>query len=316
MVRLAAQLLEAELVIVPRRHPTFLQRFLAMLPRSRGNDACLLICPSPAYLSAVLQIEGWRRRYGQLVAWVFDSFWVNVIPRFARVTRHFDHVFVTENEDIEAWRRLLRAPVDWLPWGTDALNLGSAASVRPFDVVRAGRQPPEWEDDETSTRACDELNLRFAGRPPRMDDAGDNERLIMKTFAQSKFTLSFSNTVSPSVQTYSKRQYITARWTDALAAGATVAGVPPKCDTVRDLFWDGALLDTGTVERKRGLEVIASAAQAWTAERAQLNHVRALERLDWRWRFKQLATTLGLTAAPLVKELERLAERISNPARG
>ena len=46
----------------------------------------------------------------------------------------------------------------------------------------------------------------------------------MGILAQAKFTLSFSNLVSPDVQTHPKREYITGRWTDALSAGATVVG--------------------------------------------------------------------------------------------
>ena len=58
-----------------------------------------------------------------MVAWVFDSFWTNYVPRFARMARVFDHLFVTEQEDMDTWRNMLRAPVEWLPWGSDALRL-------------------------------------------------------------------------------------------------------------------------------------------------------------------------------------------------
>jgi len=32
-------------------------------------------------------------------------------------------VFVTERKDLNTWCQMALAPVDWLPWGSDVLNL-------------------------------------------------------------------------------------------------------------------------------------------------------------------------------------------------
>ena len=312
MVRLAAQLLDADLLIVKRRDLTLGQKLLGMLPRSKTGDTCLLICPWASHMVAIQLVENWQRIYGRLVAWVFDSFWTNHIPKFARFTRHFDQVFVTEQEDLEEWRRIMPAPVDWLPWGTDALGLGSLNAVRPVDLQRVGRQPPSWEDDASNAAVCQAKGIHFQGRPPGRDDAGDNQRTLMEAFSRTKFSLSFSNAVSPGPNTHPKREYITARWTDALAAGATVAGVPPQGETVRSLLWDGALLDLGTTDRDLGVDLVAGAARAWTSDRARLNHLRALERLDWRWRFRELQRALGTRSPILEAELAALGNRIAS----
>ena len=162
------------------------------------------------------------------MAWVFDSFWTNDVPRFVRFANIFDRIFVTELEDLKRWRKIVQTPVGWLPWGADALGLGSCNSERYLDVLRFGRQPPDWEDDAASKHACERWGLRFQGRPPYFEDASESEFSLMKILSRAKFTLSFSNSVSPSVQTHPHRQYLTARWTDALAAGAIVAGIPPR----------------------------------------------------------------------------------------
>jgi hypothetical protein len=312
MARLAAHLFDAELVVVPKQRPTLLSKLGGLLPRTRTGDACVLICPAPSDLVSILLADGWRRSYGRLIAWVFDSFWVDRIPRLVRFTRHFDHVFVTEQEDIAEWRRVLRVPVDCLPWGTDALNLGSANPDRPLDLVRVGRQPSEWEDDAVNARACASRGLHFEGRPPAMDDAGDNERLLTRKFSETKFTLSFSNAVNPTIYTHPKREYMTGRWTDALAAGATVAGIPPRGETVRSVLWDEALLELDTVEREAGLDAIARAVREWTPLRAAINQQRALERLDWRWRLKDLAAALGMTFPKLQAELAQVEGRMAS----
>lgn len=312
MVRLAGRLLGADPIILGAQPTGRVDKLLALLPRRRGGGACLLICRSPSELASLTQIDDWRQKYGRVIAWVFDSFWVEHIPRFARLARHFDHVFVTEQEDLGSWRRSLRAPVDWLPWGSDVLGLGSFSPARKLDLVRVGRQPPEWDDDAVSARACQSRGLVFGGRPEKRDDAGDNERLLMSCFADTKFTLSFSNAASPAAYTHHAREYITARWTDALASGAIVAGIAPRSETARALLWPQATLELDSVAREAGLYVLERAVRDWTPARAQLNWSMALERLDWRWRFERLRDALGVEAPALGAELAALRQRIDD----
>jgi hypothetical protein len=314
MARLAAELLNGELIVLKSGRLTLTDKLSGiLLPRKRSRTSCLLICTSPADLSSMLLVQNWRKNYARIVAWVFDSFWTNWIPPWIRASRIFDHVFVTEGEDLNTWRQKLRAPVDWLPWGSDVLNLGSATPVRKIDLVRFGRQPKEWNDDLVNTRACQSQGLSFHGRPPSFSDATDNERGLMGMLSNSKFALAFSNRVSPEGHTHREREYITGRWTDALASGATVAGIPPRSESVQSLMWPEALLDIGTVEQAEGLKVIASAAREWTPERAQVNYIRSLETFDWRWRFKTLADALETRSSKLDAELARLQSLIRSP---
>jgi hypothetical protein len=311
MVRLAVELLDGELAIIQPGQPALIEKLSgALFPRKRSRTSCLLICPSPAALSSILRIPNWRKNYGRIVAWVYDSFWTEWIPPWVRVSRIFDHVFVAEREDLNAWRQTVRAPVDWLPWGSDVLNLGSPNPLRPLDLVRFGRQPKEWDDDQVNAQACQSSGLTFHGRPPSFSDATENERGLMGMLSQTKFALAFSNRVNPTMQTHPRREYITGRWTDALASGATVAGIPPRSESVQSLLWPEALLDIGTVNQTEGLRVIASEAREWAPERAQLNYIRSLETFDWRWRFKTLGESLDICSSKLDVELARLQNAI------
>jgi hypothetical protein len=306
MARLAAELLGARLTTIHPSSPGRARKLLALFPRTRGSTDCLFICPSPSHLASLIMIDGWRRSYGTLIAWVFDSFWPEMIPAFARMRCPFDRVFVTEREDLGTWRRTLRVPVDWLPWGADVLRLGSGGPDRPIDLVRVGRQPPDWDDDATTRGATAARGLCFEGRPPSWADASENERQLMQTFSRSKYTLSSTNIVSPSIQTHPTREYITARWTDALAAGAIVAGIPPRSETVQELLWPEALLDLRTTKVDEALDVLVEDVRRWNPTRAALNHARALERLDWRWRFLELAQALSKKTPVLDRELAKL----------
>lgn len=306
MARLAAELLNGELVVLRHRNIALIEKVKTILPRGDQGMHCLMICPSPVVLSSILQITDWRQKYRVIVAWVFDSFWPEYIPRFARWTRMFDQICITEQEDIDTWRRMMRTPVEWLPWGSDVLRLGSDNPSRYFDLLRFGRQPSEWDDDSTNWNESELRGLIFRGRPPELEDATESQLSLMKFLGNTKFTLAFSNLVNPNPQTHPTREYLTGRWTDALAAGAIVAGVPPRSGTVRSLLWPEALLDLGTVDQEEGLEVITGAVRDWTPAHARMNYLQSLQRLDWRWRFKKLADFLGIRSGRLDKELTDL----------
>ena len=111
------------------------------------------------------------------------------------------------------------------------LDLGSSAACRPVDLLRVGRQPDAWDDDQRSDAACRLAGLRFAGRPPffpeNFKDSSAGHRDLCARYARAKFVLAHSNIVAPASYTHPSKEYISARWTDALAAGSVVAGIPP-----------------------------------------------------------------------------------------
>jgi hypothetical protein len=261
---------------------------------------------------AILNIENWRRRFRHLLAWIIDSFWLDHIPMPIRFRNPFDHIFVTSLEDVDRWKAITGAPITWLPWGTDALRLGRCGAQREWDLMRVGRQPPEWEDDFDAAGAAKALGIRYRGRPDsKGSSALDNEKLMMDAYGASKFTLAFSNAVNCDPNNHPTREYLTGRWVDALGCGSIVAGVAPRGPNSDALLWPGATLEFGSVRRSEGLSVIAAALSSWTPEIAAANHQMALRRLDWRWRFKALAETCGIRSAPLARELKLLEERIA-----
>ena len=133
----------------------------------------------------------------------------------------------------------------------------------------------------------------------------------MGAMAAAKYTLSFSNLASPATYTHPTREYLTGRWTDALASGAVVAGIAPRCEAAEAVLWPGATLDLGTTDRGAGLAVLREAASAWTPREAQLTHAHALERIDWRWRLQEITRTMGWYAPRLEAELDQLRARVS-----
>lgn len=312
MASLAAELLEAELVILDNAGPRLIQKLEALLltKRSRKNsESLLLICPDPGSLLSLLTLKGWRSRFGHVSAWVIDSFWVERIPRTAKKSLLFDQLFITTAEDVPEWTHEMKTPATWLPWGTDALRLGGSNPDREWDLTRIGREPCEWEDDAVTKQLCSKKNIRFHGRLKGYDDATENQKRLMQLFRHTKFLLAFSNTANPENYTHPTREYLTARWTDALACGAVVAGIPPKEPSVRRLLWDGATLDLDTVNIEQGLEVISQGIHGWTRKKAETNHLQALIRLDWRWRFEAISRFTGEPCSRLRHELQLLRKK-------
>lgn len=315
--RLAARLLEADYtevdadtLVAEERRP------LALLPRRRGNGTCIVVAPEPWAIKAVLHTAHWTRGYERTAAWVVDSWWDDRIPHVARTT-HVDTIFVSERENLDVWERTTGSDVHWLPQGTDALGLGSASHHRPTDLLRVGRQPAEWDDDDTTAAAARSRGLSFAGRPPLSDDEPEEAMArLLSTYATTKLLLAFSNAYGTETYTHPSAEYLTGRWTDGLAAGATIAGIPPRCASAEVLLWPEATLDLGTTRLHEGLALIAAAARDWSPAVAEMNHRRALERLDWRWRIEALATTLGLRTPTLDAEMERLRTAVAGTRDG
>lgn len=307
MVRLLAELLDAELVEVPvsrglaRRRQVF-----AAAPRRRGRGACLVVAAEPRHLLLLLDHDYLRHGHDVVAGWVIDSFWLERMPRTFLRRGHFDRLFVTDEELVEVWQAETGVPTSWLPWGSDVLRLGSGAAERPVDLQRLGRQPPEWDDDDATRLACERAGLRFEGRPSVHEDASDNQRVVMESLAQAKFVLAFSNAESGADYTHPTREYVTGRWTDSVACGATVAGIAPRVAAAEHLLPAGTILELDDTGLDSGLERIAAAVAEWSPERAEANHRFALERLDWRWRFHELAEALGLQSARLDAEMAAL----------
>jgi len=317
MIVLAAKLLEGEVVAAhPSKLPSATRKTLSILhrrsKRGSGHESCLMICAGPADLLRVLDIAGWRQRFGFLAAWIIDSFWLDHISIATRWSRPFDHIFVTGLEDVHYWNRVTQTPITWLPWGSDVLRLGCSTPEREWDVLRVGRQPPEWEDDIATSAAAQLRGLRYRGRPSYAGKSPvQNYEFLMPIYGTSKHVWAFSNRVNPERYTHPTREYVTARWVDALACGATVAGIPPRGPGVDQLLWPGALLDLGTIRRDAGLDALALASNAWRPESAVKNNIMALRKLDWRWRLKSIADVFGISPQPLTGELTLLKQRIA-----
>lgn len=312
MVNLLGKLLEAKVLAVESRKLNFLEKLETLLSKRKRGDIegpCLLICPTVHDLWQISQVQNYHN-FSSFNVWIIDSFWTEHIPLKLMKKQIFNHIYITTKEDIPLWTKKTNTEVSFLPWGSDVFNMGGNNEQRKFDLLRVGRQPKEWNNDTLTKQLCNEHNLTFMGRPSFDDNPENNTLNLTNIYKQSKFLLAFSNLVDGSTYTHPTKEYITARWVDALACGAIVAGVSPKSLTAQSLLWKGATLEFDTVERQKGFRVLLEALQEWHPRQSYKNYLYSLKNLDWRWRFAVLARDFNQKSKTLDREIRLLKEKI------
>ena len=315
MKNLLARLTQAEVHDLASFGSSKVERLLSPYsPRSRSNDERVAVCITVAGYSAPKFIPALRKLGGfsRVALWIVDSFWTDPVQQQRRVIdKHFDHVIYTQRYDRAFYEKLFGSRALCLECGSDALGLGTDDPDRDCDLQRIGRQPASWDDDEVNRADCTARGLRYRGRPPRDTTAESFAVLMKQSYSRTKFVLAHSNVAAPAPYTHPTKAYISGRWTDALACGASVAGMPPEGDL--DLIdWPEALLRFPSLDRNVGLDLVAAAAEAWTPATAYANHLGALRTLDWRWRFRKLVDALGFQAPLLDADIVQLEARIAS----
>lgn len=313
MIRLGRALLGAQVTDVRNLKAPLGRKFRLQMRKAPtdGQDIALCIARTPREIDWILAAPDFLVPHRCRVLWIIDSFRTQHLPPAKRMT-HFDVIAYTQGYDGDHYRQLYGDRALHLGWGSDVLDLGGFNADRPFDVLRCGREPTAWDDDTATAQACAARSLRFHGRPPNAEDLTQQQPMLLRDYyGQTKFLVAHSNLAAPDTYTHKSKEYITARWTDAIAAGAVVAGVQPHSDLAL-LDWPEAVLDFDRIDLFENLDQLALACARWTPDIARSNHIGALKNLDWRWRFKTLAERIDLSSQDLDAEINRLRARISD----
>lgn len=291
--------------IYPVRAYGRLRKATSLIPQRRSGDrALLLIASHPGDLLMLARLGMVLGQYSRVGAWIFDSFWADRIPLFARRKPRIDHVWVTDREFVDQYRDAMGVPVSWLPWGTDALASwkGRHDATRSVDVLRLGRQPHAWDDDHANERVLRQRSLTYAGRFPDITDGDTNQQHVRTLLNDSKVVLASGNRASPGPYTHPSAEYISGRFTDALAAGTVIAGQRPRC-AAADLFPEEAWVNMSVGSREDALDVLQESVQRYSPARAVRLRKHALAEFDWRHRLRDIATVFDVASPVLDSEL-------------
>ncbi len=279
--------------------------------RKKGRSAILIAKSASDIVSFVAQ-DWFRNRYEFVAVWICDSFHVDQMPH-KRILSKLDLIIPMRDHHLDDYRAAAGDRVRHLTFGADVLDTGGIGADRDIDLLRVGRQPEEWDDDDQSFAACEAAGIRFHGGPPGGKDPLENLLILADRYRRSKFTIAHTNLLVKHASTHDEVDYLTARWTDSVANGTVVVGIHPETDTLfRDRYWPEAFITLDGMERASNIEEISRHLANWSPAIAKLNHRNALERLDWRWRLKELAGWMNLTTPVLDEELDQIRSRIAN----
>lgn len=311
MIRLFTELFELEIITSSGVSLNKIQKGVHLLgrywkPVHKASTNVLIVVPTLDVLDKAL-FDLLRHRYNKVAVWVFDSFWTSRVSAF--YSKHWiDHLFVTSGHDVSVYRDMIGVECSFLGWGADVLRLGGRNDRRTIDILRLGRQPDCFDNDKTNDDFFASVGLKYQGRPNLDLAYGD---LFADYFLKTKYVLAHSNLADSSAYTHPEKEYITARWTDPLACGCIIIGKQPVTDYAFERYlWPQAVVDIDLPERIDRLDVDAFRL-SWSSDTALYNYKMALERLDWRWRFKDIADYFGINCARLHSEIDEI-EQIMN----
>ena len=306
LAHLVARLWETEVTAIhPTRDYTKLRKLASMLPRRRGSRPPLLIIAAhPGDLLSLADARILLGGFSQVGAWVIDSFWDERIPRFARERRTIDRIWVTDAELVERYATAMKVPCGWAPWGSDAIGW-PAPTDRDIDVLRLGRQPRTWDDDAENEAMLAEAGLTYQGRFPGHEDGLVSQQLVVEMISRAKVVLASSNLASPAAYTHPTRDYLTARFTDAVTGGAMIAGQFPTAKAAR-LIPDLARVPIDISDHAAGAAPMIAAVASWSPKLSATLHAHAIVHLDWRHRIREISARLGVDTPTLQEELGQL----------
>jgi hypothetical protein len=313
LVGLLQRFLDAEVVTVTLDRPAVVERLSFTLRRRRKaarRPQLLVVAPQLRSISRIGLLPGWRDGFERVSVWLIDSFWTDGLNGFSGL-RNVDHLFITWGGDLDAYRTATAATVDWLPWGTDALHLGSAQPGRSLDVLRLGRQPAAWDDDTASRSRFEAAGLAFNGRPAGNDAIDSYTTLLTRRLPEARCVMAHSNFADDERYTHPTKEYLTARWTDAFACGCMVAGAQPRTDPLFARIDPGAVIDLDLGAADHGFSQLCAELGSWNAQTPRRIHEMALRELDWRWRIRDLARRLERPTGAIDVEISQIWERLT-----
>lgn len=276
-------------------------------PRRRNGDDLLLIAPTPRHLIELVQDAYRFRGHRHVAVWLIDSFWTDRTPRVGQSPLHIDQLYITDGDLVDDWQRTTHTNTAWLPWGSDVLGAWGESDHRSVDLLRMGRQPDAWSDDELTAHSAQEARLTFRPGPPFDASPLKSHANVQDALRASKTVLAFGNSHDRSTYTHPTREYVTGRWTDALAHGTQIAGIPPRCLATDVLLSEDALIEVPAEDAVQGVSIISEHLRSWTPRRARDIRVEALRRVDWRHRLGVIRDDFGVTAPRLDEALDQIA---------
>ena len=270
-----------------------------------ADRVLVLVALKTSDLRFIDAVPDWRRRYGTVIAYVFDCF----AMAYPRIMRKMDAVFVPAAYYAKTLAVSSRARTIALPLGVDALGLGGVDPSPVIDIVAYGRQPLDL-----LRRMDAHINRQDS---PRLMYHTPYESLLVRSHAEQRRMFWRLLRKTQASLCYSARQTGDDRWAEPIlsqryyeswAAGCVVVGELPDTDEARTLAdWQDAVipLPLDCADPGRAIEGWLDRAGELSEIRHR-NYLNALRQHDWRHRVAAMLENAQLPRPAAVCDALRL----------
>ena len=269
-------------------------------------------------------IDNWRTRFDKVCAYVTDSFisesdynkspWRKRFSKSMKTIGMLDYIFISTGSNVAEFQEFYNIPAMFIPIACDVVKFGSSNSNRFIDINGYGRQDPE-----ISALLADIYNK--PGTPDiyyhtdhmqtmSVKNHQQQRYLFWKILQQSKILLAY-DPVKADTSNRFKFSFVALRWMEGITAGCLVVGKRPDCKEAEELlFWEDS-----TIELPDEINAIPGSIRTLLEDTQHVeairnrNYLHALKYHDWRYRFADIHSALGLEyPQALVNELAAIKE--------
>lgn len=264
----------------------------------RKYDVCLLVAMDPHWVPSLLQVRDLRSIAGRVLVYVIDS-WLAYLPylkRTQRVWQEVDHLFISFDHALDAYRDALPCQVHHLPQGISDRWFSPHRDDRPLDVVSIGRRLPSVHAQLVrEARESDLFYYYQTAHSPLAIDFQENQQLLGRLLQSSKVHVNWAMETTHPARAENGGP-IVARFFESAACAGVVVGSRPDNPAFDRLFpYEGFVRDIPLAAPEATMEVLATALAdtAGRSDRVTLAH-DTLARHTWKARWRQMLEIAGL----------------------
>ncbi len=261
-----------------------------------GINLLLVVGLSQHFMLSMLALGPLLKQFDLRAGYLLDG--INPAHLDRALSPHLDHLFVIAAEVADEINATLPISASFLPLAADLLRYGRSGqgAERSIDIVNYGRTQADLHrvlqqhyNQGDSQRIY--FHTTFAGT--EVFDPREHVMLMSKLLSRSKINICFESSYVPRFRGYSP---ILLRWFEGWSCGCAIVGKRPFGKGVAPLLdWENSTIELpdhpadwipffeALLENKELLLDIS-----------QRNYCEALLRHDWRYRLRDLLTTLSL----------------------
>lgn len=274
-----------------------------------GPNVLIVIGLGARFLLSMLALGPLLNQFDLKIGYLLDGIYPAEIDR--AVIPHLDHLFLITAEVVDEVAASLPLNASFLPLATDVLRQGAQhlgnRLERGIDIINYGRTQPDLHQAlQRYYNQGDSQRMYFHTTFTGTNVASHQEHIMLMTklLSKSKINICFEPSTLPRFRGYSP---LLLRWLEGWACGCAIVGKRPFGKGVDQLLdWENSTLE------------LPDSASDWIPffeellnqgelllQISQRNYQECLLRHDWRYRIRDIFTTLNLPMpAQLQLEIE------------